>query len=99
MYLWLIFGAGAVYVISRKMNEVPIIDKAPGPVKQTYTNVSNIFDKLGATTAGGINSFVHKVEYVGRNYIGVPMYDLFFKNGSKSRIYGTEKGPSVTRRA
>jgi hypothetical protein len=96
MFFWLIFGAGAVYVISRKMNEVPIIDKAPGPVKYTYTTASNIFDKLGSTTAGGINSFVNKVEYVGKNYIGVPMYDLFFKNGTKSRIYGTEKGPAVT---
>lgn len=96
MFFWLIFGAGAVYVISRKMNEVQIIDKAPAPVKQTYATVNNVFDKLLTTTGGGINSFVHKVEYVGRNYIGVPMYDLFFKNGTKSRIYGTEKGPAVT---
>lgn len=95
MYFLLLMGAGAVYVLSRKLNEVPVIDKAPPPPKFTYTSPTQIFDRLGATTMNGVHNFVHSMQMIGRNFVGVPVWEVFFKNGTKTRIYGTEKGPAL----
>lgn len=95
MYWFLLFGAGAVYVLSRKLNEVPVVDKAPPPPKFTYCTPQQIFDRLGATSVNGINNFIHSMQMVGRNFIGVPVWEVYFKNGTKTRIHGTEKGPAL----
>lgn len=95
MFFWLILGAGSMYVLSRKINEVPIIDKAPAPVKYTYTTINNVYDKLTATSIGGIKNFIHSVEMIGRNSFGIPIYDVFFKNGTKARVHGDENGPKL----
>jgi|ERR1041385_559097 hypothetical protein len=90
LFFFLIGIAGA-YMISRKMNEVPIIEKEPPPTKYTRVDAAQLFDKLGTTSVNGLSSMITKQEYIGENQWGIPMFDCYFKNGSVARLFGNRQ--------
>lgn len=92
---------GGFYLITRKLKEKPVVIEADDstPPRVIYVPFGNIFSRLGAITVNGMSDLLKGIERVGNNQYGIPMYDLLFKNGTRSRVYGDENGPYINNAA
>lgn len=89
---------GGFYLMTQKLKDIPkVLDEDPvgTPPRVIYVPFGNIFSRLGALTLNGLSDLTKGIERVGNNQYGIPMFDMIFKNGTRSRVYGDETGPFI----
>lgn len=92
MGIFLFFlGVAGAYIISRRMNDVPIVEHEIPPTKYTRNDPAQLFDKAGASSINGLAGNLVSYNYIGKNNWGIPMYDCYFKNGTITRLFGDTK--------
>jgi hypothetical protein len=89
--LFFVIGIVGAYVISRRLNDIPVVEHEQPPTKYTRNDPARLFDKTMATSINGLAELLVKYDYVGENQWGVPMYDCYFTNGTITRLFGDKK--------